>query len=130
MKKTGTSVDIRTIKNFPSDNPNAKIVKDGLFLRVVEREYYWSKEKQRGLERRRYLGYIIDDVYYDTETYKKYFKRTGARRLVPLTASNPQNGTVFLSKRYGLRRSHLLAPLHRLSWLHLTSGGGISQWRP
>lgn len=85
MKKTGTSVDIRTIKNFPSDNPNAKIVKDGLFLRVVEREYYWSKEKQRGLERRRYLGYIIDDVYYDTETYKKYFKRTGARRLVPMT---------------------------------------------
>ena len=54
MKKTGTSIDIRTIKNFPSDNPNAKIVKDGLFLRVVEREYYWSKEKQRGLERRRY----------------------------------------------------------------------------
>ena len=50
MKKTGTSVDIRTIKNFPSDNPNAKIVKDGLFLRVVEREYYWSKEKQRGLD--------------------------------------------------------------------------------
>ena len=47
-----------------------------------------------------------------------------------LAASNPQNGTVFLSKRYGLRRSHLLAPLHRLSWLHLTSGGGISQWRP
>lgn len=88
MKKTGTSVDIRTIKNFPIDNPNAKIVKDGLFLRVVEREYYWSKEKQRGLERRRYLGYIIDDVYYDTETYKKYFKRTGARRLVPMTAKN------------------------------------------
>ena len=52
MKKTGTSVDIRTIKNFPIDNPNAKIVKDGLFLRVVEREYYWSKEKQRGLARK------------------------------------------------------------------------------
>ena len=52
MKKTGASVDFRTIKNFPIDNPNAKIVKDGLFLRVVEREYYWSKEKQRGLERR------------------------------------------------------------------------------
>ena len=51
MKKTGASVDFRTIKNFPIDNPNAKIVKDGLFLRVVEREYYWSKEKQRGLER-------------------------------------------------------------------------------
>ena len=51
----------------------------------MEREYYWSKEKQRGLERRRYLGYIIDDVYYDTETYKKYFKRTDARRLVPMT---------------------------------------------
>ena len=30
MKKTGTSVDIRNAKNFPSDNPNAKIVKDGL----------------------------------------------------------------------------------------------------
>ncbi len=36
MKKTGTSVDIRTIKNFPIDNPNAKIVKDGLFLRVFK----------------------------------------------------------------------------------------------
>ena len=65
MKKTGTSVDIRTIKNFPIDNLNAKIVKDGLFLRVVEREYYWSKEKQRGLERRRYLGYIIDPEFAD-----------------------------------------------------------------
>lgn len=37
------------------------------------------------MERRRYLGYIIDGFYYDTETYKKYFKRTGARRLVPMT---------------------------------------------
>ena len=59
MEKTSSDVDIRTIKNFPIDNPNAKIVKDGRFLRVVEREYYWNKEKQRGLERRHYLGYII-----------------------------------------------------------------------
>lgn len=84
MEKTSSDVDIRTIKNFPIDNPNAKIVKDGRFLRVVEREYYWNKEKQRGLERRHYLGYIIDNVYYDTESYKKHFKRNGARRLVPV----------------------------------------------
>ena len=25
MKKTGTSVDIRTIKNFPIDNPNLNV---------------------------------------------------------------------------------------------------------
>lgn len=45
----------------------------------------WREEKQRGLERQRYPGYIIDGIYYDTETYKKYFKRIGARRLVPMT---------------------------------------------
>ena len=56
--------------------------------------------------------------------------KMGKKFLTLHPASTPQNGTVFLSKRYGLRRSHLLAPLHRLSWLHLTSGGGISQWRP
>ena len=84
MEKTGSAVDVRTIKNFPIDNPKAKIVKDGRFLRVVERVYYWNKDKQRGLERRNYLGYIIDNVYYDSESYKKHFKRNGARRLVPV----------------------------------------------
>ena len=45
MEKTGSDVDVRTIKNFPIGNPNAKIAKDGRFLRVVEREYYWNKKK-------------------------------------------------------------------------------------
>jgi hypothetical protein len=36
-------------------------------LRVVERNYFWSKEKGRGLEKREYIGYVIDNRYYSNE---------------------------------------------------------------
>ena len=76
-------IDPNSVENFPLDNPKAKIVRDRGRIRVVERDYYWDKEKKRGLEKRRYLGMIVDGRFYDTELYAKLFKRSGARRLVP-----------------------------------------------
>lgn len=82
-EKTKTQINIEEIEGFPLSNPKAKVVNDRGQLRVVERNYYWDKEKGRGLEKRRYLGYVVDNVYYDNETYKERFKRNGKPRLVP-----------------------------------------------
>ena len=49
-------IDPNSVENFPLDNPKAKIVRDRGRIRVVERDYYWDKEKKRGLEKRRYLS--------------------------------------------------------------------------
>ena len=72
------------VKNFPHDNKRAKIIYDRVndVLRVVERNYYWDPQADRGKEKRVYLGYIVDDVYYATADYRKYFKRNGVPRLV------------------------------------------------
>lgn len=72
------------VKNFPHDNKKAKIIYDRVndVLRVVERNYYWDPQADRGKEKRVYLGYIVDDVYYATADYRKYFKRNGVPRLV------------------------------------------------
>lgn len=72
------------VEGFPVNNPKAKIVKDRDHIRVVERQYYWDKSKARGLEKRKYLGYIVDRVYYDNATYLSLFKRNGKKRLVPV----------------------------------------------
>lgn len=71
------------VKGFPIDNPKAKIVKDRGQVRVVERHYYWDKVKGRGLEKRTYIGYVVDGVYYSNEQYRAKFMRTGKKRVVP-----------------------------------------------
>ena len=94
----------------------------------IEAFYEYERHHHQNIDRNTViLGDFNSNVVWDRLHGQR--NHTTATRLLQ-DASNPQNGTVFLSKRYGLRRSHLLAPLHRLSWLHLTSGGGISQWRP
>ena len=54
------------VKNFPIKNTKAKIVLDARSkrLRVVERHYYWDPIDKRGKEKRVYLGYVVDNVYY------------------------------------------------------------------
>ena len=100
-------IDPNSVENFPLDNPKAKIVRDRGRIRVVERDYYWDKEKKRGLEKRRYLGMIVDGRFYDTELYAKLFKRSGARRLVPkqseesLTIMTPRSRATAFTCRHG-----------------------------
>ena len=69
------------VQGYPN-NAKAVMVKARGKIRVVERQYYWDKEKQRGLEKRLYLGYVVDGKFYSNESYKKKFKRNGSERLV------------------------------------------------
>lgn len=77
-------IDIKKIKGFPVENPKARIVLDRSKLRVIERHYVWNEKTRRGDDKPVYLGYIVDNEYFDKETYKKYFTKFGRRRLVPL----------------------------------------------
>lgn len=73
------------VKNFPIKNTKAKIVLDARSkrLRVVERHYYWDPIDKRGKEKRVYLGYVVDNVYYPVAQYQKKFKKNGQERLLP-----------------------------------------------
>ncbi len=82
-KHQASELDPKKIEGFPLENAKLKLVNDRGHIRVVERMYYWSKDKQRGLEKRNYVGYIIDNKYYCNEDYKAQFKRNGSRRLIP-----------------------------------------------
>ncbi len=74
------------VENFPFDEPKAKIVVDYVNkrLRVVVRDYYWDPIAKRGKEKRRYIGYVVDNVYYSTEDYRALFKRDGEKRPAPV----------------------------------------------
>ena len=84
------------VEGFPLSNRHAKIVKDHDFIRVVERHYYWDKEKGRGLEKRTYIGYVVDGVYYSNDKYRRKFKRSGKKRVVPRPAPQEQAPKTFV----------------------------------
>lgn len=69
------------VQGYPN-NDKAVMVNACGKIRVVERRYYWNKEKHRGLEKRVYLGYVVDGKYYSNDSYKKKYKRNGTERLV------------------------------------------------
>ena len=77
--------DPEKVKNFPKNCGKIVLVRDRENIRVVKRNYYWDTEKKRGLETREYLGYVVDDVYYPTQEYKRLFKKNGKPRLMPRT---------------------------------------------
>ena len=76
--------DKERVEGFPLNNPKAVIVRNRGHLRVVERNYYWDK---RGKERRTYLGYVVDNVYYDNEQYRAAFTKFGKPRLTMTAAA-------------------------------------------
>ena len=73
--------DPSNVVGFPLSEKKAKIIRDpyGNF-RVVVRRYYWDPVDQRGKEKREYLGYVVDNVYYATEDYRRHFHRDGTKR--------------------------------------------------
>ena len=76
--------DPSNVVGFPLSEKKAKIIRDpyGNF-RVVVRRYYWDSVDQRGKEKREYLGYVVDNVYYATEDYRRLFHRDGTKRCAP-----------------------------------------------
>ncbi len=77
---TEHAVRPESVEGFPHTNERARIVRDRDQLRVVERRYYWDTEKRRGMEKRKYIGYVVDGVYYSNAEYRKTFTRSGAKR--------------------------------------------------
>ena len=82
-------LDPKSIKNFPLDNPKAKIVCQRGVYYVCERHYYWDSTKKAGREDRVYIGRIVDDVFYTTEQYKAKFKRDGSPRIFERPKNRP-----------------------------------------
>ncbi len=86
------------VQGYP-DNDKAVMVNARGKIRVVERQYYWDKEKRRGLEKRKYLGYVVDGKFYSNESYKKKYKRNGSERLVkPRATKNTTQGNTGLPR--------------------------------
>ena len=82
-------LDPKKIKNFPLDNPKAKIVCQRGVYYVCERHYYWDSTKKAGREDRVYIGRIVDDTFYTTEQYKAKFKRDGSPRIFERPKNRP-----------------------------------------
>ena len=80
------------VQNYP-DNCKAVMVYAKGRIRVVERQYYWDKAKKRGLEKRRYLGYVVEGRYYSNEGYAAKFNRDGTERAASCL-ENPSAGSV------------------------------------
>ena len=76
--------DPSNVVGFPLSEKKAKIIRDAYGnFRVVVRRYYWDSAAQRGKEKREYLGYVVDNVYYATEDYRRHFHRDGTERCAP-----------------------------------------------
>ena len=84
-----SKIDPARIKNFPLDNPKAKIVCQRGVYYVCERHYYWDSTKKAGREDRVYIGRIVDDTFYTTEQYKAKFKRDGSPRIFERPKNRP-----------------------------------------
>lgn len=81
------------VVNFPVTSGAVMICANSK-IRVVVRKYYWDQKKQRGLEKREYLGYVVDNQFYSNEDYKNLFNNRGVKRLVPLKKNAEQNTSV------------------------------------
>jgi len=64
--------DPQNVADYP-DNPKAVMVSARGVIRVVERLYYWDKEKHRGCEKRNYLGYVVGNQFYSNDDYHRLF---------------------------------------------------------
>lgn len=98
------------VQGYPN-NDKAVMVNARGKIRVVERRYYWNKEKHRGLEKRVYLGYVVDGKYYSNDSYKKKYKRNGSERLVKpkVAAKSTCQGNTELSENKSVPEDDILS---------------------
>ena len=85
-----------TIEGFPSDNPRARLYlcrRKGRsdILYVVESSYVYERKLKKTRTYTRYLGRVVNGVYYTLEEYKKTFTRNGKIRAVPKDATLPKS---------------------------------------
>lgn len=89
--------DPQNVADYP-DNPKAVMVSARGVIRVVERLYYWDKEKHRGCEKRNYLGYVVGNQFYSNDDYHRLFKRGGVKRLVEQDDESVKSGSLSLDQ--------------------------------
>jgi hypothetical protein len=80
-----SSISPASVKNFPVDNPKARIFeskKNGLVTAVYVVERYNLLDRRSGKYRRVSvtIGRIVDNCYYTMEDYHSLFKRDGSVR--------------------------------------------------
>lgn len=68
------------IKNFPSDNPKARVMRIGnnLYVAVLEKKVSQAGKVVRA---NRTLGKVVDNVFYTMDEYHALFKRDGTPRV-------------------------------------------------
>ncbi len=93
MYFTGCNMTARTklprpeeVQDYP-DNKKAVMVRAGGKIRVVEKMISWDEEKQSRVEKRTYLGYVVDGRYYSNASYKKAFKNNVSAQTKKASAS-------------------------------------------
>lgn len=91
-----SDLSLEQIKNYPYDNPKARLYlckragrKEILY--VVESDYLFDPKSKRTKTYTRYLGRVVDGVYYTQEEYRKTFTKRGTLRLIPEDASLPKS---------------------------------------
>lgn len=74
-------IDTTKIKNFPSNNPNARLTKKGKHLYVTESYVRAFNENGAKLCSYKIIGKVVDNRYYSMEEYLQKFKRNGEPRI-------------------------------------------------
>lgn len=74
-------IDTSKIKNFPYDNPNARLTKKGRPLYVTESYVRAFNENGAKLCSYKIIGKVVDNCYYSMKEYQQKFKRNGEPRL-------------------------------------------------
>jgi hypothetical protein len=91
-----SDLSVDKIKNFPRDNHKARLYlckregrKDVLY--VVESDYIYEPKTKKTRTYTRYLGRVVEGVYYTQSEYRKTFTKRGTLRAIPEDASLPRS---------------------------------------
>jgi len=74
-------ITAENIKNFPADNPNARLTRHGKHLYVTESYVRAFNENGAKLCSYKIIGKVMDNCYYPIEEYRRLFKRNGEPRI-------------------------------------------------
>ncbi len=91
-----SDIPLEKIKNYPLDNPKARLYlskRDGrkAVLYVVESDYMYDPKLKKSRTYTRYLGRVVDGVYYTQAEYRKTFTKSGTLRAIPEDATLPKS---------------------------------------
>ena len=75
------------LANFPDLPRDAKIQPSRGHWYVFVTKYAYDPVKKRSVQKRTYLGQIVDNEFFTPEEYNRFFMRNGHRRPIPLESA-------------------------------------------